>query len=354
MVLNGVDVASHQKGINFATVPADFAIIKATGGTQYINPECDRQYQSAKKSGKLLGVYHYANEAYCPGTAEQEAQFFLNNIQGYIGEAVLVLDWESINKGDVGWAKRWLDYVYAKTGVKPLFYTYTGVLNSYNFSSIAKADYGLWVANYGTDAAINGYRQPNPPASPYWKSTAMYQYSSNSYFSGWGARLDANVFYGDKNAWKAYSKGSKVNPSPTPKPPKPTDPTASGSNNPTKKDGNNSQGHLDRFGEISGKKLWVNGWQVDKKGYNHCYAFIMDYNTGKELARLATPGIIRKDVNKALKLPENYKYGIDVKFDINKFKGKKIYVMFRRTNDKAGNTKGGATDIHFKEWYLTL
>ncbi len=218
MVLNGVDVASHQQGINFAAVPADFAIIKATGGTRYINPECDRQYQSAKKSGKLLGVYHYANEAYCPGTAEQEAQFFLDNIKGYIGEAVLILDWESSNKGDVGWAKRWLDYVYAKTGVKSLFYTYTGVLISYNFSPIANADYGLWVANYGTDAAISGYRQPNPPASPYWKSTVMYQYSSNSYLSGWGSRLDANVFYGDKDTWKAYAKGSKVSPAPKPTP----------------------------------------------------------------------------------------------------------------------------------------
>lgn len=228
MVLNGVDVASYQQGINFAKVPGDFAIIKATGGTRYINPVCDAQYQSAKKAGKLLGVYHYAHESYCPGTAEQEAQHFLDNIKGYIGEAVMVLDWESSNKGDVAWAKRWLDYVYAKTGIRPLFYTYTGVLNSYNFSSIANADYGLWVANYGANNPESGYRQPNPPASPYWKSTVMYQYSSMTMLSGWGARLDVNVFYGDKKAWEAYArKGSTSSPNATN--PTPSQPAANGS-----------------------------------------------------------------------------------------------------------------------------
>lgn len=210
MVLNGVDVASWQAGIDFSKIACDFAIIKATGGKSYVNPHCDTQYQSAKKSGKLLGVYHYAHESGMEGTAEQEAQFFLDNVKGYIGEAILILDWESSNKGDVVWAKAWMDYVWAKTGVAPMFYTYTGVLNSYNFSSIANADYGLWVANYGTDAVINGFKQPSPPSSPYWKSTAMYQYSSNTMLSGWGSRLDANVFYGDANAWKAYA-GNKTN-----------------------------------------------------------------------------------------------------------------------------------------------
>ncbi|MDT2614521.1 GH25 family lysozyme [Enterococcus dongliensis] len=205
MVLNGVDVASWQVGIDFSKIACDFAIIKATGGKSYVNPHCDTQYQSAKKSGKLLGVYHYAHESGMEGTAAQEAQFFLDNVKGYIGEAILILDWESSNKGDVAWAKAWLDYVYAKTGIRPLFYTYTGVLNSYNFSSIANANYGLWIANYGTDAAINGFKQPSGPVSPYWTSTAMYQYSSNTFLSGWSGRLDANVFYGDKNTWKAYA-----------------------------------------------------------------------------------------------------------------------------------------------------
>lgn len=208
MALKGIDIASWQQGINVGAngVAADFVIIKATGGTGYVNPDCDRAFQQAIASGKKVAVYHYAHEVGYQGTAQQEADFFLMNVQGYIGKAILVLDWESDNKGDVAWAKAWLDHVQSKTGVKPMFYTYTAVLNSYNFSSIANADYGLWVANYGSDAP-QGYSQPNPPASPYWKATAMYQYTSNGRLDGWGKRLDLNVFYGDRNVWDAYAKG---------------------------------------------------------------------------------------------------------------------------------------------------
>ncbi|MDK6430153.1 GH25 family lysozyme, partial [Enterococcus faecalis] len=81
-------------------------------------------------------VYHYAHEIGFQGTAEQEAEFFLQNVAGYIGKAILILDWESDNKHDVAWAKRWLDTVYEKTGIKPLFYTYTHMVNNYDFSSI--------------------------------------------------------------------------------------------------------------------------------------------------------------------------------------------------------------------------
>lgn len=225
MVLNGIDIASWQSGINVGAngVAADFVIIKATGGTGYVNPDCDRAFQQAIKSGKKVAVYHYAHELGFQGTAQQEADFFLKNVQGYIGKAILILDWESDNKGDVAWAKAWLDHVQSKTGVKPLFYTYTAVLNSYNFSSIANADYGLWVANYGSDAP-QGYSQPKPPASPYWKSTAMYQYTSNGRLNGWNGRLDLNVFYGDKKTWDAYA-GIKSSSTPTPSAPTPSKPT---------------------------------------------------------------------------------------------------------------------------------
>lgn len=56
MVLNGIDIASWQSGINVGTngVAADFVIIKATGGTGYVNPDCDRAFQQAIKSGKKL------------------------------------------------------------------------------------------------------------------------------------------------------------------------------------------------------------------------------------------------------------------------------------------------------------
>ena len=227
-MLNGIDIASYQAGINLSKVPSDFVIMKATGGVGYVNPYCDNFYQQAKKANKLRAVYHYAHEIGLQGTAEQEAEFFLKNVKGYIGDAILILDWESDNKHDVGWALRWLNYVYEKIGVRPLFYTYTSVLQSYDFSSIYKANYGLWVANYGANR-VQGYSKPNPPYSPGFQSTVMYQFTSNGSLTGWNGRLDLNVFYGDAKTWKAYAtvNGKPEKPTPTPEPPKPN-PTPTG------------------------------------------------------------------------------------------------------------------------------
>jgi len=48
MSMNGIDIASYQAGIDLASVPCDFAIIKATEGISYVNPDCDRAFQSGE------------------------------------------------------------------------------------------------------------------------------------------------------------------------------------------------------------------------------------------------------------------------------------------------------------------
>ena len=45
MSLNGIDVSNWQAGINLAAVPADFVIMKATEGTNYVSPDFNRQYK---------------------------------------------------------------------------------------------------------------------------------------------------------------------------------------------------------------------------------------------------------------------------------------------------------------------
>ena len=140
--------------------------------------------------------------------------------------------------------------------------------------------------------------------------------------------------------------GSTPAPNPAPGPSTPADPCAAGQNFPVQSDGSKSKGHVDRFGP-KGDKLWVNGWQIGN--YSHQFIFIMDRRTGKELARLQAPGISRPDVNAAYKTTG--KVGYDVNFKLNQFKDKQVYVMMRCTNDAKGNTAGGFSDIHWKNWY---
>lgn len=203
MSLNGIDVSNWQNGINLAAVPADFVIMKATEGTSYVSPDFHRQYQQAKSAGRLLGVYHYANG----GNVQAEADWFLKNIQGYIGEAILVLDWEATNNptcgsNDKNWCKSWCDYVYSKTGVKPMVYISKAIMNRIS----GLGDYGLWVAQYASMDPVYGYQKTPWNEGAY--SCVIRQYTSSGRLSGYSGRLDLDKFYGDAAAWKKYANPS--------------------------------------------------------------------------------------------------------------------------------------------------
>lgn len=207
MSLHGTDQSKWQPN---QITEGDFILCKATEGCGYVDPTCDAKYQMNKAAGKLLGVYHYARPD-LGNSAEAEAEFFVNNIKGYIKEAILVLDWESANKWDTGWAKRWLDKVKELTGVKPVIYMSSSVTFAYDWSAVVAGDYGLWVANYGNNDGTNH----GCPKVGYWGVIAMHQYTSNP--------LDKDEFFGDANAWRAYAgatSGSTPAPAPAPKPTK--------------------------------------------------------------------------------------------------------------------------------------
>lgn len=196
-MLRVVDVASHQKGIVTGSLDCDAVICKATEGTGYVNPYCDEHYQSAKAAGKLLGVYHYASG----GNPEAEAEFFINNVQGYLHEAILVLDWESGDNaawGDSSWVARFCAHIVALTGINPVIYVQRSAANQ----CTGLGDYGIWLAEY-LDYALRGwgdYVEPN-----YSGDYAMHQFTSSGNIAGWGDVLDLSLFFGDANAWLAYA-----------------------------------------------------------------------------------------------------------------------------------------------------
>ena len=209
-MLKGVDLSHWQTDFNaFGSV--DFAIIKATEGVGYVDPACDTLYQRAKASGKLLGVYHFARPD-LNNSAEAEADWFVDNIKGYLNEAILVLDWESGYLGNVAWAKAFLDRVKERTGIKAILYASRSPINSYDWSSVANADYGLWVADYGANTGEAG----NKPAVKWWNFYILWQYTSKGRVEGYGANVDLNYFYGDAEVWGKYANSSST-PTPAPK-----------------------------------------------------------------------------------------------------------------------------------------
>lgn len=214
MTMNGIDVSNWQAGINLAAVPADFVIMKATQGTNYISPDCDRQYQQAKKAGRLLGVYHYV----AGGNAIAEADYFVNNIKGYIGEAILVLDWEIEQNhawGNYEYLKQVARRVKERTGVIPIIYSMAGIYNG--ISAVAKElNAGLWIAQYA-DNNPTGYQAHPWNEGAY--GCAIRQYTSAGRLAGYNGNLDLNIAYMDRNAWMKYAAKNGNKPAAAPSKP---------------------------------------------------------------------------------------------------------------------------------------
>lgn len=205
--MKGIDVSHWQAGLDLGKTDAQFVIIKATEGTDYVDPECDAFYQRAKSLGLPRGVYHFYR-----GGGSKEADWFVKNIGGYVGDAILALDFED-HTSDVKGAKAFLDRVKSKTGVKPVIYMSASVKDAGDWSSVVKADYGLWLARWAS----------SPGSASPWKNLTLWQYT-DAHATG-GMKVDGDEFYGSKDTWAAYASPEGSKPEPTP-PPDPEPPLA--------------------------------------------------------------------------------------------------------------------------------
>lgn len=218
MTMNGIDISNWQAGINLSNIAFDFLIARATEGIGCVDKYCDGYIQQAIKLGKPFGFYHFARPTNDP---IREAEFFYNNCRGYFGKGIPILDWESGNTSNVTWAKRWLDRVYQLSGVKPVIYMSESVVNANNWSAVAAADYGLWLAKYRDNNPDYNYNMANAGSRPHvkwWKFYCMWQWTSSGRLNGYNGNLDCDVFYGDRSTWDAYVGKSTSATKPQPKP----------------------------------------------------------------------------------------------------------------------------------------
>lgn len=215
-----VDVSSWQTTGSYNLNEFDGLIAKATEGVGYVDKMCDTHYQNAKKAGKLRGVYHFARPDLNKGTdgARREAQFFVKNIQGYIKDAILVLDYEVAPYSD-DWSFAFMEEVHNLTGVWPMLYASASKINGYNWQRTA-ANCGLWIAGYPAKYDVPYPPTPTTKDMPYkigqWGFWCIWQYSSSA------GRLDVNITTINAEQWGKYANPGGT---PTPTPPTPPTPT---------------------------------------------------------------------------------------------------------------------------------
>lgn len=201
MTLNVIDIGKDQAGINLASVPCD-AVIVGVCDARVNNPYADAQYQAARRAGKRVGVYQYFRND------PAEADYFVSQIRGYVGQAMIIIDAETDAPNMVAATLEAARRIEAGTGVKPVIYAPAYLVSKYDWSPAVKAGYMLWLAAYVAGyAVINGFNPPNGLQPPKWWGTAgMWQFTSTGRLPGWGGDLDLSQFYGNGKAWDAYTK----------------------------------------------------------------------------------------------------------------------------------------------------
>lgn len=301
MTMYTVDVYAYSSDNIIRDPHASGIIVKATQGTYYVSSTCNHQYALAKSLGKKRGLYHYAGG----GNPVAEAQFFVNNIKNYVGDAILILDWESYQNpawGNTNWARQFVDEVHRLTGVWCLIYVQESAL--WQVANCANTC-GAWVAKYPYDQ--NGWNVPNMHVSSgAFASLIGWQFTGND--------MDRSIFYIDGDTWNKFANPNAV-------PEKVL-----------------SRGYLDSL-KFDGNKFTVSGWFAFDKAKGKQYPYVILTSEGKELARQAVQLADRPDVAKAYPdIPNAAKSGFAATFDYTQaMVGKKVQIIFRYTDDPAGN-----------------
>ena len=212
--MRGIDVSNWQCNIDAGALDADFVVSGVTWGvggfdnvclTNGVNQAANYQLERATNSGKSIGVYHYA----MGNDARREANFFIDNVRGYVGRAVLALDWESQDNpqfGNGAWIDTWVRHVHERTQVWPIVYVQASALGQ--LSGYVREHCGVWVAQYASNVATGWQSRP-------WNygvyGEAMRQYASSGYINGYAGRLDLNYFRGARWQWDSYAIGDRKN-----------------------------------------------------------------------------------------------------------------------------------------------
>lgn len=204
--MNGIDIASHQGWYNFNLAKQqgfDFAIIKASGGHGYQNPELAQQVRRAREAGMLVGFYHYMFEPSSGGgDVGREVKNFLDATKPYLQPGdTMWLDAEEWPQS-VGYsgsiASFCLDFVGGvkrATGANCGIYTGSYYIQGTDMKyAAALADVPLWIASWQATRPALVYALP-------FKNITVWQY--NAYDVVGGQQTDTDVFYGDADAWKA-------------------------------------------------------------------------------------------------------------------------------------------------------
>lgn len=190
--LRGVDVSHYQGEIDWQQIREqgiDFAFIKATEGSSYVDERYEENRKNAREAGLYIGAYHFFS---FDSPAASQAEHFIATAGEMSGALPPVVDIEYY--GDkrenppekaqvVSGLQELLDALETEYGVKPVIYTTYTVYNKYIRNGFQ--EYPLWIRNVYYPPADIG------------REWTFWQYSDTGELKGTAGEekfVDLNVF----------------------------------------------------------------------------------------------------------------------------------------------------------------
>ena len=195
--VTGVDVSHYQGKIDWEKLAGqnlDFAFIKATEGSSFIDECFYDNWKAAEKTELCIGAYHFFS---FDSDGEKQAQLYIDTVGNLNGKIAPVVDVEFYGdkqsnppeKDEVaGQLGKLLDTLEEYYQIKPVIYTTYAAYNSYIKGEFE--DYPLWIRNV--------YYQPLWGTRGKW---TFWQYTDTAVLEGYEGTekyIDRNVFRGTK------------------------------------------------------------------------------------------------------------------------------------------------------------
>ncbi len=185
----GIDVSGWQENINYAQVAESgiqIVYMKASEGSNFVDPYFEQNYTNAKANGLKVGFYHYLT-ARSQQEAVLEANFFVSTIAGKIPDCRLAMDFESFGSLSIEEINQigltFVRTVETLSGKEVVIYSDTS-----NASSVFGGEltnYPLWVAQYEVE-------EPTPNGN--WNSWVGWQYTDLGEIAGINGYVDRDEF----------------------------------------------------------------------------------------------------------------------------------------------------------------
>lgn len=208
--IHGIDISHHQGHIdwellsNRATIdecPVRFVMIKATEGSNCVDPMFDYNFTKAHEYGFTRGAYHFFSTL---STAKEQAAYFISKVNLQTGDLPPVLDVEvkpnSQSKESFGRSVlEWLRIVEQHYGVKPILYTSFRYRLDYLNDSVFN-QYPYWIAHYNVDSVT--YEGP-------W---TFWQHTDRGRLPGIKGDVDFDIYNGSFYALRRMTIGHTQEP----------------------------------------------------------------------------------------------------------------------------------------------